>query len=80
LRGHASNVQHIQFIGDGSQLASVGTDGQVLNWDFRRKAIVRECFLDLSLAYRMDMSADGSRLVAGFTSGTVAVYHPSGSI
>jgi serine/threonine-protein kinase len=80
LRGHASNVQHIRFIGDGSQLASVGTDGQFLTWDFQKKAIVRECFLDLALAYRMDMSADGSRLVAGFTSGTVAVYHPSGSI
>jgi WD40 repeat protein len=79
LRGHASNVQHIQFIDNGSQLASVGTDGQLLYWDLRKRSIARECFLDLALAYRIEMSEDGSRLVAGFTNGNVGVYCPSES-
>lgn len=77
LHGHLTNVQHIQFIGGGSQLASVGMDGEILYWDLRKGSIVRKRHLDLALAYRMELSEDGTRLVAGFTNGTVGIYCPA---
>ncbi len=74
LRGHSSNLLHIQFIADGSQLVSVGMDGQILIWDVRNKSIIREFRLDLTMAYRVAMSADASRLIAGFANGNVGIY------
>jgi WD40 repeat protein len=74
LSGHASNVLYVQFIGGGSHLVSVGADGQVIFWDIEDSSIIQEFKIDLALAYRLDISGDGARLVVGFANGNVAVY------
>ena len=77
LCGHHSNIHHVQFIGKGRELASVGMDGHIIVWDVRKGSKVREYQIDLGLAYRVEMSSDGSRVVAGFTNGLFGVYELS---
>lgn len=76
LHGHQSNVQQLQFIGNGRELASIGMDGQIIFWDVETGSKDRECQIDLGLAYKLEMSSDGGRVVAGFTNGMVGVYSP----
>jgi len=49
-------------------------DGQVLIWDTQGEAIIREFRLDLTMAYRVAMSEDATKLVAGFANGSVGIY------
>jgi eukaryotic-like serine/threonine-protein kinase len=72
LSGHASNLLLIQFIGDGSELVSVAADGQVYFWDVRSGTISRKHNLNLNMAYRVALSVDATRVVVGFSNGTVA--------
>jgi serine/threonine protein kinase len=72
LKGHTSNVVHCQFVGDSGKLASVCSNGQVIFWDVRRETISQQFNLALNLAYRVALSADATRLVAGYSNGTVA--------
>jgi WD40 repeat protein len=73
LSGHANNLLHIQFVGD-THLASVAADGRILFWHVQSGRNVGEFNLDLKLAYRVAMSQDATRLVAGFSNGAIAVY------
>lgn len=79
LRGHVGNIHHIQFIRSGRQLATVGMNGQIIFWNVQTGSKVRECEIDLGLAYKVEMSSEGNRVVAGFTNGMVGVYHTAAS-
>lgn len=74
LSGHATNLMHVQFTPGGENLISVGADGKVLVWDVGTSAVIQEMSLDLKLAYRVAISADASRLIAGFSNGSVAFF------
>jgi serine/threonine-protein kinase len=74
LSGHATNLMHVQFTPDGDHLISVGADGKVFVWDVATAAVVHELTLDLKLAYRVAISADASRLIAGFSNGSIAFF------
>jgi serine/threonine protein kinase len=74
LRGHSTNVLHVQFACDGRHLVSVGADGQVLVWEIAQGAIIREFRLDLTMAYRVVLSDDATRLIAGYTNGALGIY------
>lgn len=72
--GHANNARHVQFLPDGKHLVSVGETGEVLFWDVLSCQVVQPFDLEMSMAYSIAMSADGRRLVAGYSSGKVAVF------
>jgi serine/threonine protein kinase len=74
LQRHTADVQYVRFIGGNSRLVSIAADGWVLFWDIPTSSVVQEFKIDLTLAYRLDMSEDGTRLIVGFTNGNVAVY------
>jgi len=75
LSGHTKNVRLVQFLPDGKHLVSLSESGEVFYWDVTRGQIVRDFTLELSLAYSVAISNDGSRVMAGYSSGKVAVFN-----
>jgi serine/threonine protein kinase len=75
MSGHATNLKHVQFLPGGKHLLAVGESGQVLIWDVASTLVVQEFTLDLSLAYCLTVSADGRRVVAGYSNGMFAVFN-----
>jgi WD40 repeat protein len=75
MTGHTNNLRYVQFQPDGRHLVSVGESGQVIFWDVASSLAVNEFALDLSLAYSLAMSRDGTRLVAGYSNGHFAVFN-----
>ncbi len=74
LRGHTSNVRHVHFHAQGQQLVSVSETGKILFWDVAAAQIIQEFTIELSLAYSMAITPDGRRVVAGYSSGQLALF------
>lgn len=74
LSGHTNNPRHVQFLEQGRQLVSVSESGQILFWDLASSKVRQECSVELSLAYCMAMTPDAKRLIAGYSSGQLAVF------
>jgi serine/threonine-protein kinase len=79
LPGHSSGVVRVQFTSDGGGLVSIATNGDVFFWEGTSAHVNREFRINLKMAYRVALSIDSMRLVAGYSNGNIAFWNLASS-
>lgn len=77
LRGHAGRVTALRFSGNGSRLVSVGNDATVRTWDTTTGDELVPLYKPGSEPSLIDISPDGTRVLAGVIDGGVYLWDPA---
>jgi hypothetical protein len=75
LAGHSSSLLRVQFTSDGKTLVSISTNGEVIFWDWNAARAQRDLRINLNLVYRVALSTNAMRLVAGYSNGNIAIWN-----
>lgn len=78
LRGHEGRVTALRFSGDGTRLVSVGNDATVRTWNTATGDELVPLHKPGSEPSLIDVSPDGTRVLAGVIDGGVYLWDPAG--
>ena len=74
LSGHTNNLRLVRFLPNPKHLVSVDESGKIFYWDVPSAKVIEDFTIDLSMAYSIAISSGGTRLIAGYSDGHVAIF------